>query len=550
MAILIDGSLSVSRASAKTKPKPSAATTKSWEKAYTAADAGSLGVTPKKAASTARTPAETMKRKEAMATSNESTRVPARTPARPVSVFNPPSPAGTGMSADRPSATFAERQKTIDILATASPYASQAMQAGLDDDVRETKDRAATLQRNIDVLGTSGGYATEAMQAELNGIKKELAAYRTTRQNFAGERGELFDSVALPSDGEFADLVAEGSIAQPGGRQTRYFETHAEPGDGVIVTEFVIQEETSGGFLLGDGRAITRDPLGTDLPLDASRMIVVIDRETGRGAITVSPSSATFGVDVDVDVNILGRPGQFPINVNRDPEVGARPISFESGSFSNYIPQDLIPENYFRIEADGDNIRIDYDAVNSVTAFGQAISVDGPIVLERGDDGNFTIGGDHSPDLYPAVAVTQYTPEGERVSVYFEEGKNVFEGATPPAVGEIFEGGREIYEEGAELVDEVGHAAWLEKPDELVEGAVEIVWQTGEAAVQIVDDAVLGGEIEEGAGELAEEWNEGGREIGEASWYRKPDQTVEAGGELVYETGEAAVETVKKFLFG
>jgi len=47
MALLIDGNVYVSKASAKAKP--SAAATKSWENAYAAADAGSLGV-PSKAA--------------------------------------------------------------------------------------------------------------------------------------------------------------------------------------------------------------------------------------------------------------------------------------------------------------------------------------------------------------------------------------------------------------------------------------------------------------------------------------------------------------------
>lgn len=46
MALLIDGNVYVSKA--KAAPKPAASTTKSWEKAYAAADAGSLGVTPKK----------------------------------------------------------------------------------------------------------------------------------------------------------------------------------------------------------------------------------------------------------------------------------------------------------------------------------------------------------------------------------------------------------------------------------------------------------------------------------------------------------------------
>lgn len=49
MVLLVDDNLNVSQTSAKAKPKPSPATTKSWENAYGAADAGSLGVSPKPA---------------------------------------------------------------------------------------------------------------------------------------------------------------------------------------------------------------------------------------------------------------------------------------------------------------------------------------------------------------------------------------------------------------------------------------------------------------------------------------------------------------------
>ncbi|MEM7042787.1 MAG: hypothetical protein AAF543_08245 [Pseudomonadota bacterium] len=335
---------------------------------------------------------------------------------------------------------------------------------------------------------TDGGYDPRLPVSVFN---RPTTGHDAISPGFVGERSDLFDSVASPSDAEFSSLVDEGSIAQPGGRQTRYFDTHAQPGDGVIVTEFVIQEERSGGFLVGDGRDITDDPLGTDLPLDASRMIVIVDRETGRGVITVSPSAATFPVDVNIRPNIWARPGQFPIDVNVDNEVGARPINLESGKFSNYLPEHLIPENYFGIQADADNLRIDYDAVNSVTAFGQAISVDGPIVLERGADGQLTLGGDHSPDLYPAVAVTQYTPDGERRSIYFEEGRNVFEGASPAPVSQAFEAGREVSEEFGEGWNEVGEARWYRKPDQVVEAGAEVVWEVAEGTLDTLTFGVF-----------------------------------------------------------
>jgi len=147
------------------------------------------------------------------------------------------------------------------------------------------------------------------------------------RAVFEGERRELFDSVVVPSDDEFVDLIDAASIRGDNGSQTRYFETEAHPGDGVIVSEMVILEETSGP-LAGDGRPITDDPLGEHLPLGASRMLVVLDRESGRGVVYVSPSEISVNFVPHTDVVLDGR-GGWPINIDLEPlHVDARPIVF------------------------------------------------------------------------------------------------------------------------------------------------------------------------------------------------------------------------------
>ncbi|MEM9624726.1 MAG: colicin E5-related ribonuclease [Pseudomonadota bacterium] len=106
-------------------------------------------------------------------------------------------PPATDSGGERPPETLSDRQRTIDMLATASPGAAQAMQVELDDDADALEERAHQLRQDIDALGTSGGYATEAMQAELNGIEADLAEFYDRPDN-AGSRprssgGRSFD---------------------------------------------------------------------------------------------------------------------------------------------------------------------------------------------------------------------------------------------------------------------------------------------------------------------------------------------------------------------
>ena len=152
-------------------------------------------------------------------------------------------PSATDRDGERTPEPLADRQRTIDALATASPSAAQAMQLELDNDADMMEERAHQLRQNIDALGTSGGYATDAMQAELNDIEADLADFYG-RPDDAGSRtrssgGRSFDdpppipepqqagavAVALPiaggvalADGPlpFGDAVALGILGGVG----------------------------------------------------------------------------------------------------------------------------------------------------------------------------------------------------------------------------------------------------------------------------------------------------------------------------------------------
>lgn len=219
----------------------------------------------------------------------------------------------------------------------------------------------------------------------------------------AGGRGDLVSDLVSPTEGEFDDLVDEGTIGM-GDTNRRYFRVEPSPGDGVVVMDFFIRQGES-LFLQGDDRDV-QDPLLSDLELTDSRITIVIDRESGRGVITQSETCtvSVFGADVC----------QAP-----------RPI--ELGDIDTE-PQ-LLPSspNEFDIDADGDSITIDYDALNSITP--GAVSVDGGVTLELGDDGFYEV-TDDSRDDYPAIVTYQYKPGEDPREINYEEGRSVI-GAIP-----------------------------------------------------------------------------------------------------------------------
>ncbi len=281
--------------------------------------------------------------------------------------------------------------------------------------------------------------------------------------NYQGERGQQIQEFLNWSDTRFETMVSQGSIETdyrfvPSGepvwghpnqyresldklaagwpaeafRQSRYFEVTPVPGDGLIVIDFWIAEDVSGvpGFdalgLAGDGRGPTTHPLSPDLAADDSRMMVVIDRETGRGMVTVSPTTVRV-IDVPGSIDSLFNDPLFRKGTQYHDilTVPARPIEFgpNPGLTSG------VHNNYFEINSSTDSISVDYDAINSVTAPTHLISVDGPLVLDRDASGQYHTSALTDVDAYPSIAVVQYLPDGTRQVIYSQENQPVIPGA-------------------------------------------------------------------------------------------------------------------------
>jgi hypothetical protein len=243
-----------------------------------------------------------------------------------------------------------------------------------------------------------------------------------------GDRGDLIDALNGPSAADFADLVAQGTIEEDGGRNRRYFQVPPSPGDGVIVQDFFIPSASSGGLLAGDDRD-TVDPLLGDAGLDESRIIVVIDRETGRGVITQSPTCLAGALP---DYCESARPIEL-----RDPQ-----LEPQGNPFPGQAPQE------FRVEAGDGYVEIEYDALNSITPFG--VSVDGTVRFERGEDGGYEKVED-SRDPYPRIVTGQYRPGEEGGIIDETDDQPVFPGALPEPVRDVIETGGDVVDAACEI---------------------------------------------------------------------------------------------------
>jgi len=302
-------------------------------------------------------------------------------------------------------------------------------------------DRAADLARReqgLAPLGDRGeGYralldrARAARQSgdltEAQRLIEQLELYRSLGER---DRGDLVDAVNAPSDAAFGDLVDAGTIDEDGGGNRRYFTVPPSPGDGVVVMDFFIPGSSSGGLLKGDGRD-TVDPLLGDASLEQSRVVIVVDRETGRGVITQSKTCAASYL-----------PGNYcegprPIEL-RDPRLRpqANPLPGPQGA------------NEFRIEGGDGSLEVEYDALNSITPLG--LSVDGTVRFERGPDGKYRKVED-TRDPYPRIVTGQYRPGQPGGIVDETEDRDVFRGAPPKPVRDVIDGVGEVRERGCDL---------------------------------------------------------------------------------------------------
>ena len=222
------------------------------------------------------------------------------------------------------------------------------------------------------------------------------------RQLADGPRGPDIDALIGSSDAAFEDLLAEGTTYQEGGKYNRrYFQLDPAPGEGVLVYDYYIPFESS-LFLKGDDRGVA-DPLLGEYGQDRSRITVIIDRETGRGVV-VQTETCTTGIGA----NFCNEP---------------RPITFDmDDGWENDSENDATGEginidqtNQFEFDADDDSVRLQYDALNSITPLG--ISVDGTIEINRQADGSYEKGEDTRDD-YPAKVIYHYRPGEEPDGIY------------------------------------------------------------------------------------------------------------------------------------
>ena len=296
-----------------------------------------------------------------------------------------------------------------------------AKQAGpSSSDTRRSADLARREQALAGLGGAGEGYQSLLDRAraarergnldEAQRLVEQLELYRFLAQN---DRGDLMDALNGPSDSAFRDLVDQETIDEAGGRNRRYFTVPPSPGDGVVAMDFFIPDESSGTLLKGDGRD-TVDPLLGDAPLDESRIVIVIDRETGRGVITQSPTCIASRVSICQDPRpiVLG-------DRQRRPQV---------------LPDD---PNEFDVEGGDGTLKLSYDGLNSITP--GAISVDGTVEFKRGSDGAYDKTED-SRDPYPRIVTGQYRPGQPGGIIDETDDRPVFRGAPPRPVRDVVEG--------------------------------------------------------------------------------------------------------------
>lgn len=295
-----------------------------------------------------------------------------------------------------PAGSVAERTRVLEN--------AEAARAGF---VAEYGGRLAEMEQQARAARQAGDLDTaERLSAQLD-------HYRRLEQ--AGVRGPGLVELAAASDVEFADLVSRGTIDLQNGKfNTRYFQTEPVPGEGVLAYDFFIAADSSGGFLNGDDRDHA-DPF--TVPLERSRVFVLIDRATGRGQILQTETCT---------VTVLGRSTcnePRPIALN-----GEGPIANDSGNDITGEGINVDQTNQFDVTADAGGVSLSYDALNSITPL--LISVDGTVVLDRTADGSYEVVTD-TRDNYPSRSITYYPIEGEPIVIDQQGEDGVFCGGLP-----------------------------------------------------------------------------------------------------------------------
>lgn len=227
-------------------------------------------------------------------------------------------------------------------------------------------------------------------------------------------RGQYLANLFGASDQEYEALMAEGTIYYDGGSyNTSYFQLDDAPGGGVVVMDYFIDSATSGGVLAGDDRDHA-DPLRGDLDLHESRMMLVVDLETGRGQVLVTETCTAH-----VRTCNEPRPNVFDGSIWSN-DTGTSPVI-------PILPNDYDIANQFTFSGAENGFQLHYDALNGIIPVG---SVDGTISVHVGDDGQLVIGEDDR-DNYPSIGTYYYSEPGETQVVQQTDQESVLCGALP-----------------------------------------------------------------------------------------------------------------------
>jgi hypothetical protein len=239
--------------------------------------------------------------------------------------------------------------------------ATPASASTSEDGLRDRLTALAPLVNNaggaIDELAAQAQAAIDRRDLdEARRLIERLELYRDLIN--AGPRGETLSALVAPTAAEFAQLVEQGTIqADDDATNRRYFQIPPEPGQGILVMDLFIPGENAGP-LAGDDRGFAnplRDPNLTDTD---SRVMVIIDRETGRGVIVQSGSCS---------MSIGGRSfcnEARPISINGD--LGLIENDSENDATGEGINLDVT--NNYNVHPDGDGVRIDYESRNCRTS--------------------------------------------------------------------------------------------------------------------------------------------------------------------------------------
>ena len=163
---------------------------------------------------------------------------------------------------------------------------------------------------------------------------------------FDGDRGALLDELNDPSNEDFEDLVDKRDISVDGGQTSRrFFNVEPVPGRGVVAFDFFIPSENSNGFAGDDRPEAGTDILRDDLPLNQSRVMIVIDFETGRGVIVQTETH----LDLPGGIDWANEPR--PISLNGD-----------RGAWDNMGGIDLDETNQIDLSSNADGFHADWDS--------------------------------------------------------------------------------------------------------------------------------------------------------------------------------------------